>query len=31
MNDEGDVSSFQCKMNLKGPMSMREVDALSLS
>jgi hypothetical protein len=29
MIDEGDVPSIQCKMNLKGPKSMRKVDGLS--
>jgi hypothetical protein len=30
MIHEGDIPSIQCKMNLRGPKSMRKVDGLSL-
>jgi hypothetical protein len=30
MTDEGDTLYTQCKMSLRGPMSMRTVDGLSL-
>jgi hypothetical protein len=30
MIDKGDISSIHCKMNLRGPKSMRKVDGWSL-
>jgi hypothetical protein len=30
MIDEGDISSIQCKMSLRGPNSMRQADGLRL-
>jgi hypothetical protein len=30
MIDEGDISSIQCKMSIRGSKSMRKIDGLSL-
>jgi hypothetical protein len=30
MADEGDIPSIQCKVNLRGPRSIRKVDGMSL-